>query len=136
MEQPQNVEEAFAEACAQFRTAPDLFRDEDRLHLYALYKQATAGKAPGYNAKTPRRALLRGAELAAWRSLQDMPSQEAKRLYAKCVADNRRNRETKEPQTPRTRAKTPPQPGARTAICWTRRSTAWTPRPYWLMRAN
>ena len=105
MEQPQNVEEAFAEACAQFRTAPDLFRDEDRLHLYALYKQATAGKAPGYNAKTPRRALLRGAELAAWRSLQDMPSQEAKRLYAKCVADNRRNRETKEPQTPRTRAR-------------------------------
>ena len=78
----QDVEEAFAEACAQFRTAPDLFRDEDRLHLYALYKQATAGKAPGYNAKTPRRALLRGAELAAWRSLQDMPSPEAKRLYA------------------------------------------------------
>ena len=65
----QDVEEAFQEACAQFRTAPDLFRDEDRLHLYALYKQATAGKAPGYNAKTPRRALLRGAELAAWRSL-------------------------------------------------------------------
>ena len=42
----QDVEEAFAEACAQFRTAPDLFKDEDRLHLYALYKQATAGKAP------------------------------------------------------------------------------------------
>ena len=63
--------------------------------MYALYKQATAGKAPGYNAKTPRRALLRGAELAAWRSLQDMPSQEAKRLYAKCVADNRRNRESR-----------------------------------------
>ena len=79
----QDVEESFQEACAQFRTAPDLFRDEDRLHLYALYKQATAGKAPGYNAKTPRRALLRGAELAAWRSLQDMPSQEAKRAYAK-----------------------------------------------------
>ena len=102
----QDAEEAFAEACAQFRTAPDLFRDEDRLHLYALYKQATAGKAPGYNAKTPRRALLRGAELAAWRSLQDMPSQEAKRAYAKVVADNRKNRETKEPQTPRTRSKT------------------------------
>ena len=84
----QDVEESFQEACAQFRTAPDLFRDEDRLHLYALYKQATAGKAPGYNAKTPRRALLRGAELAAWRSLQDMPSPEAKRAYAKIVADN------------------------------------------------
>jgi acyl-CoA-binding protein len=102
----QETEEAFQEACAQFRTAPDLFRDEDRLHLYALYKQATAGKAPGYNAKTPRRALLRGAELAAWRSLQDMPSPEAKRAYAKIVADNRKNRETKEPQTPRTRSKT------------------------------
>ncbi|CAH0377376.1 unnamed protein product [Pelagomonas calceolata] len=102
----QDVEESFQEACAQFRTAPDLFRDEDRLHLYALYKQATAGKAPGYNAKTPRRALLRGAELAAWRSLQDMPSPEAKRAYAKIVADNRKNRETKEPQTPRTRSKT------------------------------
>ena len=85
----QETEEAFQEACAQFRTAPDLFKDEDRLHLYALYKQATSGKAPGYNAKTPRRALLRGAELAAWRSLQDMPQQEAKRLYAKVVADER-----------------------------------------------
>ena len=102
----QETEEAFQEACAQFRTAPDLFKDEDRLHLYALYKQATSGKAPGYNAKTPRRALLRGAELAAWRSLQDMPQQEAKRLYAKVVADERRRRETKEPQTPRTRSKT------------------------------
>ena len=46
----EQTEEAFQEACAQFRTAPDLFKDEDRLHLYALYKQATSGKAPGYNA--------------------------------------------------------------------------------------
>ena len=37
----EQTEEAFQEACAAFRTAPDLFRDEDRLHLYALYKQAT-----------------------------------------------------------------------------------------------
>lgn len=95
------VDEAFAGACAQFRTAPDLFKDEDRLHLYALYKQATAGRAPGYNIRAPQRALLRGAELAAWRALGDLPKQEAKRLYAKVVADERQVRET----TPKTRAR-------------------------------
>ena len=74
--------------------------------MYALYKQATAGKAPGYNAKTPRRALLRGrgARRVALPPGHAEPRSQAC-LYAKVVADNRKNRETKEPQTPRTRAR-------------------------------
>ncbi|KAH8098148.1 hypothetical protein JL720_1076 [Aureococcus anophagefferens] len=56
-------EDSFDVACAHYRSAPELFNDEERLHLYALYKQATAGRAPGHNAAVPRMALLRSAPL-------------------------------------------------------------------------
>ena len=51
-------EDSFDVACAHYRSAPELFNDEERLHLYALYKQATAGRAPGHNAAVPRMAPM------------------------------------------------------------------------------
>ena len=78
-------EDSFDVACAHYRSAPELFDDEERLHLYALYKQATAGRAPGHNAAVPRMALLRSAELAAWRRLRDTPQPAARREYVEAV---------------------------------------------------
>ena len=78
-------EDSFDVACAHYRSAPELFNDEERLHLYALYKQATAGRAPGHNAAVPRMALLRSAELAAWRQLRDTPQPAARREYVEAV---------------------------------------------------
>ena len=85
MPMPMRREDSFDVACHHYRSAPELFSDGERLHLYALYKQATRGPAPGYNATVPKMALLRGAELAAWRQLAGTSREAARREYISAV---------------------------------------------------
>lgn len=73
---------AFEECAERIRTVVPHLADGDKLFLYALYKQATAGNAPRLPPTTRSSSsswniVAAQAKYAAWRKLQGMPRQGA-----------------------------------------------------------
>jgi diazepam-binding inhibitor (GABA receptor modulator, acyl-CoA-binding protein) len=68
----------FQECSVHIKSSHDHFSDEQKLHLYGLYKQATQGDC---NEIETLFDPVRNAKISAWKIMRGISSSDARRMY-------------------------------------------------------